>query len=59
MELRLDDGKERLTLDSNLDGFAAVCARAERAALANALAIDDTTAENLRALSRGKRAPRA
>lgn len=58
MELRLEDGKERLTLDSNLEGFEAICARAERAATANALALDETTAENLRALSRGKRAPR-
>ena len=58
MELRLDDGKGRMTLDSNLEGFAAICARAERAAIANALALDETTAENLRALSRGKGTPR-
>lgn len=58
MELRLDDGKGRMTLDSNLEGFAAICARAERAAIANALVLDETTAENLRALSRCKGAPR-
>jgi hypothetical protein len=46
-------------LDSTLEGFEAICARVERAAIDNRLALDETTTENLRALSRGKGLPRA
>ena len=50
MELSLAAGGRRVRLDSNLDGFTAIVARAAAEATANGLALTPATATNLTAL---------
>lgn len=50
MELRLADGKDRLTIDSTIEGFETVVARAALAAKRSDVALDDTTLANLDSL---------
>jgi len=50
MQLKLAGGGATVTIDSNLDRFDIVTARAARAAAENALALDPTTLANLEAL---------
>ncbi len=50
MQLKLSGGGATITIDSNLDRFSLVAARAARAAAENALALDPTTLANLEAL---------
>ena len=50
MQLKLAGGGTTITIDSNLDRFDLVAARAARAAAENALALDPTTLANLEAL---------
>jgi hypothetical protein len=50
MALKLASAGERIAVDSNIDGFEAIAARAARAALANRLALDEITQTNLAAL---------
>ncbi len=51
MTLKLATGKSRLAIDSAIDGFDTIVARAARAAMENRLALDDVTQANLAALS--------
>ena len=53
MELRLADGKDRLTIDSTIEGFETVVARAALAAEQGGVALDDTTLANLGSLRIG------
>ncbi len=50
MQLKLVSGGTTITIDSNLDRFNLVAARAARAAAENALTLDPTTLANLEAL---------
>ncbi len=50
MQLKLSGGGATVTIDSNLDRFNLVAARAARAAAENALALDPTTLANLESL---------
>lgn len=50
MQLKLSGGGASITIDSNLDRFSLVAARAARAAAENALSLDPTTLANLEAL---------
>ena len=50
MQLKLSGGGASITIDSNLDRFNLVAARAARAAAENALSLDPTTLANLEAL---------
>jgi hypothetical protein len=50
MTLKLAAGRTGVTIDSNIDGFDRIVARAARAALDNRLAIDATTRANFAAL---------
>lgn len=50
MELSLGDGRQSLRLDSTLDGFKDIVARAAAAARANGVALSDSTQANLAAL---------
>ncbi len=50
MQLKLSGGGTTITIDSNLDRFHLVAARAARAAAENALALDPTTLANLESL---------
>ena len=50
MQLRLRDGRRRLRLDSNLDGFASIAARAADEARARGVGLDPNTSANLAAL---------
>lgn len=59
MELRLADGKDRLTIDSTIEGFETVVARAALAAKRSDVALDDTTLANLDSLRIGAGAARA
>ena len=50
MQLKLSGGGTTITIDSNLDRFNLVAARAARAAAENALSLDPTTLANLEAI---------
>lgn len=50
MELTLDAGSERLRLDSRMEGFTEIAARAAQAATDNRLELDRATVENLGAM---------
>jgi hypothetical protein len=50
LQLTLADGRRRLSIDSRLDGFASLAARAADAARANRLRLDAATVGNFRAL---------
>lgn len=50
MQLDLVGGRQRLVVESSLDGFAELVRRAALAARTNGLALDATTHNNLRAL---------
>lgn len=50
MTLKLRAGGRRLTLDSTLDGFDDIAARANQAAIANGIDISEITAANVAAL---------
>ena len=50
MQLRLGDGRRRMRLDSNLDGFASIAARAADEARARGVGLDPNTSANLAAL---------
>ncbi|HWK43724.1 MAG TPA: hypothetical protein VNT30_03310 [Stellaceae bacterium] len=50
MQLSLRAGRRRLSIDSQIDGFSEIVARAARAALARHLPLDDVTRTNLGAL---------
>ncbi len=58
MELRLADGKDRLMIDSTIEGFEAVVARAALAAERGGVALDDATLANLGSLRIGAGAAR-
>jgi hypothetical protein len=53
MDLSLGAGSRRLVLDSGLDGFNAIAARAHRAALARGLELSPATEDNFRFLELG------
>lgn len=50
MQLRLGDARHRIRIDSDLDGFAELVGAAARAAARRNLALDATTAANLKVL---------
>jgi len=50
MTLKLSSANRGIAVDSNIDGFDAIAARAARAIADNRLATDDTTTANLAAL---------
>ena len=50
MTLKLSAGARKLTIDSTLDGFDDIAARASRAAMANGLELSEVTLSNLAAL---------
>lgn len=50
MQMRLGAGSASIAMESTLDGFETVAARAAAAAECNRLALSDVTRENLRAL---------
>jgi hypothetical protein len=50
MTLKLANAGEHVAVDSNIDGFEAIAARAARAAAANRLELDEITQTNLTAL---------
>lgn len=50
LELKLETPEAKLTLESSLTGFAYLAWRAAKAARENGLALDPTSAENLRAI---------
>jgi hypothetical protein len=52
MALRLDFPGQRIGIDSNIEGFEEIVARAARAARDQRLEMDDTTRANLAAMSR-------
>lgn len=50
MTLKLAGGRSAISVDSNIDGFDAIAARAARAIADNRITTDDVTAANLAAL---------
>jgi hypothetical protein len=50
MTLKLASGRTAITVDSNIDGFDAIAARAARSIIDNRVATDDITLANLAAL---------
>jgi hypothetical protein len=50
MALKLGGGPTAISLDSSIDGFDAIAARAARAMTENSLAADEATLANLAAL---------
>jgi hypothetical protein len=50
MQLRLADERHTIRIDSDLDGFAELAGAAARAAAQRDIALDATTAANLKAL---------
>jgi hypothetical protein len=50
MTLKLSEGRTGLAVDSNIDGFDAIAARAARAIVDNRIGTDDVTLANLAAL---------
>jgi hypothetical protein len=50
MALKLASAGQRITVDSNIDGFDAIAARAAHAVVANRLELDEITQTNLAAL---------
>ena len=59
MQLRLRDGRRGLRLDSNLDAFASIAARAADEARARGVDLDQSTSANLAALEARPGARRA
>ena len=50
MTLKVASGRTAITVDSNIDGFDAIAARAARSIIDNRVATDDITLANLAAL---------
>ena len=50
MTLKLASGRTAISVDSNIDGFDAIAARAARSMVENRAAADDITLANLAAL---------
>jgi hypothetical protein len=59
MTLKLSAGRSTIGIDSNIEGFDAIAARAAQTVIANRLTTDDVTLANLAALGLDVSAPAA